>query len=115
MPSGLLPLTLEQGSDEPIVLRWRYNGELIDPTEYTFELMVRPTANSEDILATASSANGKITTSSVTNNITITFTSVESLAWTFQTGVYDLFAIKDSLRTKLIKGPFILERAVTHD
>ena len=115
MAAGALDLFVEQGST------FSYNLTLTDQvgtplnlTGYTARMQMRRAVQSQDVLISLTTENGRLTITPLTGQIAINIEATATAALSFQTAVYDLEIQSDGgIVTRIIQGRVTLSPEVT--
>ncbi len=119
MGAGIYDLAVEQGSTYTRVFTWTTGGTGCNPgtpvdlTGYGAKMQIRSNVSSPTVLFEASTANGNIVLGGTLGTITLTIPALDSAAWTFVTGVYDLELTMGVDATRLLQGKVAVSREVT--
>lgn len=107
-------MTIEQGADFLLNLLFRdLDGNFVDLTDWTAELMIRTVIDSPSPLVSLTSGNG-ITLGGTAGTILIELTGAETGALYAGIGVYDLKMIDpDAIPYRLIEGSVTIIGTVT--
>ena len=107
-------ITVEAGTTWNVVITlYDSSDDLIDLTDYTARMMVRPTHDSPIVYVNLTSGSG-ITLGGVAGTITLERTATQTSAFKFSSGVYDLEIQKlDGTVTRVLSGQFIVLPEVT--
>jgi hypothetical protein len=87
-----------------------------DLTSYTARMQIRESRDSTVIIADLTSASGDIAIDAALGKITVTITAAATALYTFDTAVYDLEVIDDSVEpvvTRIVEGEIELCKEVT--
>jgi hypothetical protein len=115
MTAAVVDLTIEQGATFAQLLIWKDSaGSLINLTGYTARMQIRPTVDSDTVIASLTTENGGISLSVINGSISLSIPAAYTALMTFVTAVYDLEMIAtDATVTRLIQGAVVLSKEVT--
>lgn len=117
MAAGTHNFTIEQGTTLEKKIVWKDNSATPQPinlTGYSARMMVRSAISDVSPLITLTTENGGITLGGVTGEITLNQTDVQTAAYNWVTGVYDLELISGTGKvTRLLKGVITVDPEVT--
>lgn len=110
-------ILIEQGSTFSLNIVWKDSeGTPIDITGHTARMQIRKTVKSTDVLASATTENGKIVLGGETGTIDVTIPNSETSDLSIKCGVYDLELESDSgIVTRLIQGSVTVSPEVTRE
>jgi len=108
-------LVIQQGTDfSHIVSVKNSDGSVFPLTGYTARMQLRPNASSATVLAELSTSNAKITVNGATGQLTLALTNVDTAAYTWRSGVYDLeITSSGGVVTRIMEGNVTLSLEVT--
>ena len=116
-------LLIEQGSTFERTFVWSTvntaNSRLpptpVNLTGYTARMQIRSTILSPTVLFEATTENGKIVITAATGQVKLIVPAIDSAAWTFIDGVYDLEVIQTSsgFVKRLVQGDVKVSKEVT--
>jgi hypothetical protein len=135
MAAGIYNLAIEQGSTFIRVFVWNTGGcgcdcgcstesacscsglssaTPVNLTGYSADMQIRQTISSPTILYEASTAGGEIVLGGVLGTITLTIPAVDTAAFAFTKGVYDLqLTSGGDIVTRLLQGAVTVSPEVT--
>ena len=113
--AGKLHIVIEQGTTFNPVFTYKDSlGAVIDLTGYTARMQIRLKKTSTAFIHEITTAGSGITLGGVLGTITLLITDVETAAFTFTTGVYDLEIISaGGIVTRLLEGTASLSKEAT--
>lgn len=117
MPAGIYDFTCDQGETFTRRLRVTIDSDNspFDLSSSTAKMHIRPRYISDNPMIEATTENGGITLGGAAGTIDIAISSTDTGLMT-KPGVYDLEIIDANGEVnRLLKGKFVLRKAVTHD
>lgn len=113
--AGNVELVIQQGTDFSHVVSVKNSDGTVFPlTGYTAKMQVRPYASSASVLVELSTSNGKISVDGTAGQLTLTLTNVDTSAYTWRSGVYDLeITSSGNVVTRIMEGNITLSPEVT--
>jgi hypothetical protein len=115
MSAGNLDLFVEQGATFTYTLTLTDNvGTPINLTGYTARMQMRRAVQSDEVLISLTTQNGRIVITPLTGVIVLNIEATATAALNFQTAVYDLeIESAGGIVTRVLQGKVTLSREVT--
>ena len=110
---GVLDITVIQGATFNPIFTYSINGLPVNLTGYTARMQIRPSVDSDTILATLTTENGGILITPLAGQIQLLMSATQTSALSFVVGVYDLEIITGVSVDRLLQGQVILSKEVT--
>lgn len=110
---GYQDITVIQGATFNPVLTYSIDGVVVNLTGYTARMQIRPSVDSDTILATLTTENGGILITPLAGQIQLLMSATQTAALSFVVGVYDLEIITGVSVDRLLQGQVILSKEVT--
>ena len=110
---GVLDITVIQGATFNPIFTYSINGLPVNLTGYTARMQIRPSVDSDTILATLTTENGGILITPLAGQIQLLMSATRTAALSFVVGVYDLEIITGVSVDRLLQGQVILSKEVT--
>ncbi|MFN4894210.1 MAG: hypothetical protein ACK5HO_00315 [Pseudomonadota bacterium] len=113
MAAGLYDIIIEQGATFTLNATWKDStGAPVNLTGYSARMQVRPSYESEEVLASLVSPTN-ITLGGALGTIVATIAATDTQKLTMQEGVYDLELEIGGVVTRLLQGKAIISWEVT--
>jgi hypothetical protein len=114
MTPGRYNIKVYQGSTFSLAPQWKIDGEYVNVTGYSANMVVRNSPTSSTSIITLSSNNGRITVGTTNGKFTLNITAGDTTALAAGQYVYDL-EITDTAGavTRLLEGGFTVYEGVT--
>jgi hypothetical protein len=114
MAAGIYDITIEQGATFQLSATWKDSaGVPVNLTGYSARMQVRPSYESEETLASLTSAGGNITLGGALGTIIATISATDTQKLNIQEGVYDLELEIGGVVTRLLQGKATISWEVT--
>ena len=114
MTPGRYNMKVYQGSTFSLAPQWKIDGNYVNVTGYTANMVVRNSPTSSTSIITLSSSNGRITVGTTNGKFTLSITAADTTALAAGQYVYDLeVTAPDSTVTRLLEGGFTVYEGVT--
>lgn len=115
MPAATYDLYIEQGATFVKQITWKdSSGTPVDLSGYTARMQFRSSVNSDTILFSATTTNGKITLGGAAGTIDIEIDATDTTAFAFVSAVYDLeLESASGFVTRLLEGGVEVSKEVT--
>ena len=114
MTPGRYNMKVYQGSTFSLAPQWKIDGNYVNVTGYTANMVVRNSPTSSTSIITLSSSNGRITVGTTDGKFTLSITATDTTALAAGQYVYDLeVTAPDSTVTRLLEGGFTVYEGVT--
>lgn len=107
-------LKIDQGATLRKSFTWKAGGEPVDLTGTTARMQIRPTLESEEVIADLTTDSGGIIIGDEPGQFTIYIAATETELFTFESAVYDLeLVLPDGDVTRILAGEVTLSPEVT--
>lgn len=108
---------IEQGADFLVPLVFKDSaGAAIDVTGYTARMHIRASRDDAATLLELTNANGRLVIGGANGTVTIKLTALETAAFTWTKGVYDLELVRpDGFVTRALEGRVSISKEVTRE
>lgn len=113
MLAGQYDITVEQGSTFSLTLTYKdQRGYVIDLTDHTARMQLRPSVGSSTIALELTTANGRIAIDGAQGKITLQIGATDT-AGLSGTGVYDLELVNGAVVQRILEGTYSVSPEVT--
>lgn len=107
-------IKIEQGATFNYPITWKPGGVTADLTGFTARMEIRPSIDSDVVLARLDTINGSILIDGLLGKVTLYLTDAQTALLKFDDAVYDLELVAPNEEvTRLIEGSVSLSREVT--
>lgn len=115
MAAGVYDITVEQGATFRLSLTWKDStGAVVNLTGYTARMQIRETYESEETIASFTSAGGSIVLGGALGTVVVTASATDTAKIQMTPAVYDLeVEASNGVVTRLLQGKANITREVT--
>ena len=119
MVATQLDLKIEQGADFAFTVKYIDDaGAPINLTDYTAKMKIRPSKDSDLLLAEYTTTNSKIVITGATGTVAVREIAANTLLYNWVAGVYDLVLIPSALAptqlaVRILEGNVVMSREVS--
>jgi hypothetical protein len=114
MTPGRYNIKVYQGSTFSLAPQWKIDGEYVNVTGYSANMVVRNSPTSSTSIITLSSNNGRIVIGTTNGKFTLNITAGDTTALAAGQYVYDLEVTNTAgIVTRLLEGGFTVYEGVT--
>ena len=114
MSAGVYKIWCEQGATFNLFFTWKStSGTPIDLSGMTARMQVRKTKSDPDLIASFTTANGRITLGGVAGTVTVIMSAADTAVLTPGVYAYDLEIVNGPEVTRVIEGSFTVDGEVT--
>ena len=114
MTPGRYNIKVYQGSTFSLAPQWKIDGEYVNVTGYSANMVVRNSPTSSTSIITLSSNNGRIVIGTTNGKFTLNITAGDTTALAAGQYVYDLEVTDTAgIVTRLLEGGFTVYEGVT--